>query len=173
MVVGVGMKVLKKKILGIWWSYTFGFLPAVLLVAICRETGDAWPEILERIDLPHFLRNFEIMETSLCIGTIVLLAFTGYLRKWMLAICSRSASKRFHPISDSASLLSAARYRIVVTVSCIATDIVLLFGLFVFLASGDIERLYLFFLVWAAAMFIFRPKFAELEHLTFEIQKNA
>lgn len=162
----------KRKMLGLKIFWGFSLIALVLYVYTAHQIGD------EMADTSYSDTTLLIMKITLAILSVWGLVVAYLMRKFMLATSSKGPKSKFikRIFSPKARLFTsgsqaAAKYSAVVILSSIAlAESVGIYGLVLFIKSGEFVTLYAFIGVSALGLLYFRPKFEELEQFVINMK---
>lgn len=111
--------------------------------------------------------------TLILYGVAVVGLILAYvIRKYML---HRASSKPLPEVTNPSGQISPyiARYKPAVVVSLAIAESVAAFGLTIFFMNGDMSTFLIFLAISLVGLFLFRPKFEEVEKLVVSIKQNS
>ena len=87
----------------------------------------------------------------------------------------RASSKPLPEVTNPSGQISPyiARYKPAVVVSLAIAESVAAFGLTIFFMNGDMSTFLIFLAISLVGLFLFRPKFEEVEKLVVSIKQNS
>ena len=154
------------------WGACFSAL--IIYLIICHLVGS------NTIEMDFDSYTLWIIKATLGVVTCVCLVIAYFLRKSMLKIRYTGLSPYIilHMFTLNSQPLPYVEHRAVSTYmtatifSTAFSESIGIFGLILFLISGEFITLYAFVIVSAIALFYFRPRFEELEQLAINLKRH-
>jgi hypothetical protein len=157
---------LKAGMFKVWTVWIAMFLTLVLALIFVLLLG----KNVEQIHPPRTIRQI----TQILYGVaIVGLVSAHFIRKYML---HRASSK---PLSKDTGNTPGqispyiARYKPAVVVSLAIAETIAAFGLTIFFMAGNLTTFLIFLAISLVGLFLYRPKFEEVEKLAISIKENS
>lgn len=157
---------LKAGMFKVWTVWIAMFLTLVLALIFAFLLG----KNVEQLHHPRTIRQI----TQILYGvSIVGLILAYFIRKYML---HRTSSK---PLSEETGNARGqispyiARYKPAVVVSLAIAESIAAFGLTIFFMDGNLTTFLIFLAISLIGLFIYRPKFEEVEKLAISIKQNS
>ncbi len=153
------------------------FLSAlVIYVIICHQIS----LLNESTDMGFDGTTLLIIKITLAVIAFWSLVVAYFMRKFMLTIPPMGSKTSFIQqilISIAQPLAyiqhqAVTKYMAATMLSIAFSESVGIFGLILFLISGEFITLYIFVIVAAIALYFFRPKFEELERLAIDLKRH-
>jgi hypothetical protein len=141
------------------WAAIFGSVFIYVIVCHVVAGGGFRSEISRGIPL-DLIRN-------ILFGVSIFVLFLAYfIRRHIVSV--KQGDSINMPSSSAAPLDLAQflpKYMVAILISCVLSEVVGIFGLFLFLVGDSFQNLYLFIGVSAIALFYFRPRNEEIEKM--------
>ena len=157
---------LKAGMFKVWTVWIAMFLTLVLALIFALLLGG-------NIEQSHHPRNISQITQILYAGSIVGLILAYFIRRYML---HRASSK---PLSEETSNTPGqispyiGRYKPAVVVSLAIAESIAAFGLTIFFMDGNRITFLIFLAISLVGLFLYRPKFEEIEKLAISIKENS
>ena len=157
---------LKAGMFKVWTVWIAMFLTLVLVLIFAVLLGGA-------VEQRHHPRNIRHITQILYGVSIVGLILAYFIRKYML---HRASSK---PLSEETSNAPGqispyiARYKPAVVVSLAIAESIAAFGLTIFFMDGKLTPFLIFLAMSLVGLFLYRPKFEEVEKLAISIKQSS
>ena len=149
---------LRRELRPAWLIWVGGLGTLVIIALLCHFIGERGR--VSTRGLPVDLLRYIFFGLS-----AVAYAAAGFIRKRMLRRGLGGPLKASSPIGMARRSPWAARYLTVMIVSLAISDSIAIYGLLLFLLGAGFTTLYMFLSLFAIAMFIYRPSFAEFKAL--------
>ena len=157
---------LKAGLLKVWIVWIAMFLTLVLSLIFVFLLG----KNVDQIYHPQAVRQITLILYGVAVVGLILAYF---IRKYML---HRASSK---PLSEEAGNIPGqispyiARYKPAVVVSLAIAESIAAFGLTIFFMNGSLSTFLIFLAISLVGLFLYRPKFEEVEKLAISIKQNS
>ena len=153
----------------IWGFFTVAL---VIYVIICHLIGD------ELADIGYSNTTLLIIKIVLAVAAFSALVNAYFWRKSVLTAWQKRPKSGFIRLMFTSKTLvptsssdAAVKYTTATRISIAFAESVGIYGLILFIMSGEFVTLYAFIGVSALALFYFRPKFEELEQLVINMKR--
>jgi hypothetical protein len=157
---------LKAGMFKVWTVWIAMFLTLVLALIFALLLG-------KNVEQVHHPRNIRQITQILYGVSIVGLILAYFIRKYMLhRVSSKSLPKE---MGNAPSQISPyiARYKPAVVVSLAIAETIAAFGLTIFFMNGNMSTFLIFLAIALVGLFLYRPKFEEVEKLAISIKENS
>jgi hypothetical protein len=166
---------LKKRMLTLKIVWGFSMAALALYVVVCHQIA----LLDESRDMGFDGTTLLIIKSTLAVVAVWSLVVAHFMRKFMLTDWrkgpkSKFIQRMFMPKTQlfTSSSQAAAKYTAATIFPIAFSESVGIFGLVLFFMSGEFITLYIFVIVSAIALYFFRPKFEELEHLAIDLKRH-
>ena len=157
---------LKAGMFKVWTVWIAMFLTLVLSLIFVFLLG----KNVEQMHHPRTIRQITLILYGVAAVGLILAYF---IRKYML---HRASSK---PLSEETGNTPGqispyiARYKLAVVVSLAIAETIAAFGLTIFFMNGNMSTFLIFLAIALVGLFLYRPKFEEVEKLAISIKQNS
>lgn len=166
---------LKKRMLTLKIVWGFSMAALALYVVVCHQIA----LLDESSDMGFDGTTLLIIKSTLAVVAVWSLVVAYFMRKFMLTAWQKGPKSKFiqRMFTPKAKLFTsssqaAAKYTAAIIYSITLSESVGIFGLLLFLMSGEFLPLYIFVIVSAIALYFFRPRFEELEQLAIDLKRH-
>ena len=157
---------LKAGMFKVWTVWIAMFLTLVLALVFALLLGG---NVERKDDLPTIRQITQILYGVAIVG----LVSAHFIRKYML---HRASSKPLpEEMRNTPGQISPyiARYKPAVVISLAIAESIVAFGLTIFFMDGNLTTFLIFLAVSLVGLFLYRPKFEEVERLALSIKQNS
>ena len=157
---------LKAGMFKVWTVWIAMFLTLVLALIFVLLLG-------KNVEQVHHPRNIRQITQILYGVSIVGLILAYFIRRYMLhRVSSKSLPKEMGNAPGQISPY-IARYKPAVVVSLAIAESIAAFGLTIFFMDGNLTAFLIFLAIALVGLFLYRPKFEEVEKLAISIKENS
>ena len=157
---------LKAGMFKVWTVWIAMFLTLVLSLIFVLLLG----KNVDRMHHPQTIKQITFILYGVAVVGLILAYF---IRKYML---HRASSKPLPEETENAPVqisLYIARYKPAVVISLAISESVAAFGLTIFFMDGNMSTFLIFLAISLVGLFLYRPKFEEIEKLVTSVKQNS
>jgi len=145
------------------WIVMFCSLPVALIA--CYAMADDL-KVFSVQDIP-----LSISRNILLVSAAILFIVTGNIRRFQLHAKSIAQRATRTPPTMNVHDQIIIKYLSVMIISLALSEVIGVFGVLLFILSGDFQSLYLFIAISAAAMLLYCPKWNEIQGIAIKMDK--
>jgi uncharacterized integral membrane protein len=157
---------LKAGMFKVWTVWIAMFLTLVLALIFALLLG-------KNVEQAHHPRHIRQITQILYGVSVVGLILAYFIRRYMLhRVSSKPLSEEMRTTPGQISPY-IARYKPAVVVSLAIAESIAAFGLTIFFMAGNLTTFLIFLAISLVGLFLYRPKFEEVEKLAISIKQNS